>query len=505
MAIKIKNNAKSTLLAGITAVDTTLSVASGEGSKFPTLGKSDYFYLTLVDQADDTIFEVVKVTAITGDSFTISRAEQGTTALAFNASDFAELRVTKKSILNLTEDKLYYDALPAPLGESADYPFGNADSVSERFLGLMRDNYFGKLKAEYRNITTGVITSDLEFADFSELQTWVDNNVGNDGTNFTETGYFYFYDIVDKTIQKMTKGYGLNSVFSSMSGRKYKSHNGTAINGNFFNDLYADAFNSMVTELGGAFVPALVAGDFDANGRSAVWLPKTVTNYNKGLVQTPTWSSIIDFSNGYNMQRYFFTDGTNTKSAVNDGTDPMWKVVNVRMYSIDTNNSTFNQYDRTHGGRYKFAKDIRDGRRYITVYLLQSTNDVNKFSIMAKPLGIDLLSTDYVDYSQYDLEIVSINKTDSYTIQKTHTSAPNADNDIGSGRQKLYIQDWLPGVSNVSKSNQLYGSHERYYFRLRDKVTKKVSQLSSFYIYNIGVKKYNSRNTFGYAIGTDKK
>lgn len=86
-----KNNAKSTLAAGITNVATSLSVQAGDGAKFPAAP----FHVTLY-ASDPATGEIVKVTAKTTDTFTITRAQEGTTAQAFNAGDKVELLVTAK-------------------------------------------------------------------------------------------------------------------------------------------------------------------------------------------------------------------------------------------------------------------------------------------------------------------------------------------------------------------------------------------------------------------------
>lgn len=86
-----KNNAKSTLAAGITNVATSLSVQTGDGAKFPAAP----FHATLY-ASDPATGEIVKVTAKTTDTFTITRAQEGTTAQAFNAGDKVELLVTAK-------------------------------------------------------------------------------------------------------------------------------------------------------------------------------------------------------------------------------------------------------------------------------------------------------------------------------------------------------------------------------------------------------------------------
>jgi len=98
MGIKLKNNAVSTLAIGISETDVGLVVAAGDGSKFPVLATGDYFYATL--SSSSTFYEIVKVTARSGDSMTIARAQEGTLPLAFPANSRIELRVTAQSILD---------------------------------------------------------------------------------------------------------------------------------------------------------------------------------------------------------------------------------------------------------------------------------------------------------------------------------------------------------------------------------------------------------------------
>lgn len=97
MGIKLKNNAVSTLAVSISETDVGLIVASSEGDKFPTLGFSDYFYATL---ANNVAYEVVKVTARSGDTMTIVRGQEGTLPLAFSSGTRFEARVTAQSVLD---------------------------------------------------------------------------------------------------------------------------------------------------------------------------------------------------------------------------------------------------------------------------------------------------------------------------------------------------------------------------------------------------------------------
>ena len=88
------NNASALLAASITAVDTTIQVASGYGALFPSPSAPQVCYLTLEDSSGN--IEIVQCTARTGDNLTVVRAQDGTTAQAFTLNvTRVELRTTK--------------------------------------------------------------------------------------------------------------------------------------------------------------------------------------------------------------------------------------------------------------------------------------------------------------------------------------------------------------------------------------------------------------------------
>ena len=75
------NNCNTTLNGGITAGATSMVVTSATGFPIPT--GSQYFYCTLADAATQTTIEIVKVTAVSGTTFTIVRGQDGTTGTIF--------------------------------------------------------------------------------------------------------------------------------------------------------------------------------------------------------------------------------------------------------------------------------------------------------------------------------------------------------------------------------------------------------------------------------------
>ena len=104
MGVILKNNATSTITTAISASDVGLAVAAGTGSLFPTLGAGDYFYATLVSAGGT--YEVIKVTVRAGDTMTIVRAQEGTTAQSFASGSRIEVRVTAASIQDMLD---YHD------------------------------------------------------------------------------------------------------------------------------------------------------------------------------------------------------------------------------------------------------------------------------------------------------------------------------------------------------------------------------------------------------------
>lgn len=109
MPIVLKNNASSTLATAITTSDTGIVVA--DGSRFPTITTGNYFYVTLVSQAGAT--EIIKVTARVGNSMTVVRAQDGSTAASFQVGTLVEMRVNAATVNDLV-DETYLTAVAAP-------------------------------------------------------------------------------------------------------------------------------------------------------------------------------------------------------------------------------------------------------------------------------------------------------------------------------------------------------------------------------------------------------
>jgi len=104
MPVILKNNAFGFLQSAISNSDTVAVLQSGYGANFPSLGGGDYFYATISPTAGAS--EIVKVVARSGDTLTIVRAQEGTSALSFSAGSRTELRVTAQSVIDAITDRV---------------------------------------------------------------------------------------------------------------------------------------------------------------------------------------------------------------------------------------------------------------------------------------------------------------------------------------------------------------------------------------------------------------
>jgi hypothetical protein len=83
------NNDSTTITGSITSASLNVNLASGTGAQFPqpNVAEGQYFIGTFIDQATGTQREIVHVTQMLGDTATIIRAQEGTTAQAWNVGD----------------------------------------------------------------------------------------------------------------------------------------------------------------------------------------------------------------------------------------------------------------------------------------------------------------------------------------------------------------------------------------------------------------------------------
>ncbi len=92
------NNVSTTLSAPLAPTDTTVTLASA--AHLPSLPVGSYWALTLNDEATQSVFEIVYVSAISGTTLTVLRGQEGTSAQSWLVGDFAFGAVTAGELNN---------------------------------------------------------------------------------------------------------------------------------------------------------------------------------------------------------------------------------------------------------------------------------------------------------------------------------------------------------------------------------------------------------------------
>jgi hypothetical protein len=114
--LQFKNNASTTLSGSINNSQTAITVISG--ASFPVPAAGDYFYATMYEVSghDEINIEIVKVTAVSGNNWTIVRAQDGTTARARDgiATCYIEQRMTAASAQQMLQKDNNLSDLPNP-------------------------------------------------------------------------------------------------------------------------------------------------------------------------------------------------------------------------------------------------------------------------------------------------------------------------------------------------------------------------------------------------------
>lgn len=172
---KFSNRAASSLSAGILAGDTSLTVASGQGARFPALSAGQSFTAVLQAGDQDTdAREYILVTARSGDTLTITRAQEGSAAAAWSAGMTIAMVVTAANLASFLQsdgDTLTGALNFAPradIASAATMDLSTVSSNSLRVTGTTTVSSLGTLPIGSRRLLH--IVSGLTFTQSSSLQ-----------------------------------------------------------------------------------------------------------------------------------------------------------------------------------------------------------------------------------------------------------------------------------------------------------------------------------------------
>lgn len=134
MSELISNNASTVLASSITSDAVSIPLNTGTGVLFPNPTVPDSFYATIISAANPAVFEIVLVTARSGDTLTVVRGQDGTTAQAFSASDlFQQLPV--RAAMNALRNTI---SLPTSTGSVTDQVVANTVPLAGNKAGAVQ-------------------------------------------------------------------------------------------------------------------------------------------------------------------------------------------------------------------------------------------------------------------------------------------------------------------------------------------------------------------------------
>ena len=177
MAVKFANNAATTLASSISSGATSFSVASASG--FPALGGSDHMYVTID-------LEVVKVTAVSGTTFTCDATSGG-----HSAGDTVEIRVSAELLNDFATDQ---EALAVSGGQmTGNITMSGSETVDGRDLSVDVAKLDGIEASATADQTNAEIRAAVEAASDSNVFTDADhtklNSVASSANNYVHPNH----------------------------------------------------------------------------------------------------------------------------------------------------------------------------------------------------------------------------------------------------------------------------------------------------------------------------
>lgn len=182
------NLANSVLFAPLSDSDTSLSVYTGDGALFPAAP----FYLTISPQnkwSRKINSEIVLVTAVSGDDFTITRAQKGTSAKSFAYGDLVANGIYVEDVTTEILKAMMPVGFVVTLGVSTDpatlYGFGTWTQIEGQVVvGKASSGTFNTLNATGGEETHTLTTAEMpSHTHANRWRAWMPSSTGALSTN----------------------------------------------------------------------------------------------------------------------------------------------------------------------------------------------------------------------------------------------------------------------------------------------------------------------------------
>ena len=375
--------------------------------------------------------------------------------------------LSRKTGKDIIYDRMYYGTLVDFCNE---YPttslcFYNSNRKYAPYIIDNIHGYISNCMWEYNNVSTGDTIGGLLFNSLDELASYKNNIVINNGRDFTDKDVFFKpYDEIDSSIPVINKINGVNTVYYSMKGKRSYKKSLPHCGGTKWDKAYSmflNMFNRYYPELRGA----LKQYDFEGKAKNIVWTSRNTKN----MYNIPANGSVIDLSDRGCLMSGRFIIQENSGALKGLGNDHLnkYKLSDSLLLLYDTDKKSYAIYNMLYPkDRKKALKDLLSKPGYSGVVFFKVIGKEG-LAMFVKPLGVDLVYINNFDKTKYNLETVCFNKNNVPTFKTVNkfTRENKVCNEIG-----IPKAEWLYGDMNLPESV--------VYFRLRNKLTKRVGGLS---------------------------
>jgi len=224
---QLKNRAYSTVASTCLSGDDHVHVAAGEGARFPTTG--DFMVTILLSTSGvESNIEICKATARTTDSISITRAQEGTSAVQHAVGELIELRTTAEVLTNIEDNLVHqgistlsarwkFDTATGGTPSSGFIQANNVDLSAATRLYIHPTDTDGNNQAAFVNIIIDAIQQGKTFLKLSKEVGGVTNFVVYEATNYEINGA----DKIDVTYQYSVGSFSLNDYIVFALGTTY--------------------------------------------------------------------------------------------------------------------------------------------------------------------------------------------------------------------------------------------------------------------------------------------
>lgn len=350
--------------------------------------------------------------------------------------EVATLQMSYSNIMNM--------GIPYPISEAID-----PVPLAGTFQSVVVRKYYPWLLTnfdEYTNFlfeiseTDGHYIKDIQFSDWDDFRTYLNNNLSNNGTYFNKNTIIKCYANIVTNYEK-PNFIGINSLFSKLV--KF---------GNYYDDNHHIASDRINKDLSDQIYQHFLGIDTPSNYEKSYWIStKRKNRYN-------LYQNTIDrggINSGTDDRRYYFSFNTMslqpantkifyTKSNTDETKNRAYLILNNNVISFYAGN----ELDDT---EYR-QKELTNDSKCIIYRLFDKQDDLNQ-AFMIRPLGVDNLYVNYIlNYSGATLYGAFFNDQGTTKTKIRKIDAEEIHSITKKTSWKLILKDY-DNLTVVSKSN----------------------------------------------------